>query len=152
MRALNLFAVANYLAFVYGGVSNFLVDLLLQQFSPTIDKKELFNPVRLIVQICSCLLCFAAHADYVQWWIAMDEFRNSIVSWKISIRVYFGLLLVYVYGNHLMTESILIMFREMKYFSGLRLFFIGPTAILVHALSEEMGMNYAVRRLLLVEL
>jgi hypothetical protein len=152
MRVWKIFLLANYAAFLYGAFNTCMTDFTMQYLFPEIDKKELYNPIRIGVQIATSALCFAAHAEYVQWWVALDEFRGEMFSWKLSVRVYFGLLMLYMYMNHLMTESLLIIFREIKSFSGLRLLFLGPNAVLITALCEELGINHTLRRLILTDI
>jgi hypothetical protein len=153
MRIWKAFLLANYTAFVYGAINTFLTDVSLHYFVPGYDKNELHDPVRMALQTSISAVVFIAHAEYIQWWIAMDEFRGDLFSWKLSIRVYFGLLMFYVYLNHILTETVMMILNQKnttQFF--LRFLFIGPHGVLLTALCEELGINHTMRRLILTAL
>ncbi len=153
MRPWKIFLFANYASFLYGATNIFITDIAIHYTFPELDMKLLFDPFRMTVHAAVSALVFIAHAEYLQWWIALDEFRGDMFSWKLSVRVYFVLLTAYIYLNYCIAESIYFGFEKTpKNLMWHRFLYIGPNSVLLTALCEELGINHAIRRLLLTDL
>ena len=100
MISWKIFLFVNYASILYGITNIFITDLAIQYMSPDIPISELFDPFRMTVHASVSALVFITHTEYIQWWIAIDEFRGDMFSWKLSIRVYFLLLMIYMYFNY----------------------------------------------------
>lgn len=135
---------STYLALLYGAFASLVTDAIIQRESGGVSLPNFLDP-RIHWSTIVASTVYYLSSPYIQWWSGQDEFRNTLVRWKMRGAVFFGTSVVFPVLTVCLTDILLLLQGEKTDHMIERYMYTPPIAIILTAMCELSGVNQSIR-------
>jgi len=135
---------STYLAFLYGGCLNLLTNIMIYHQKDRIFMLNIMDPrIHWGTILGSCI--YYVVSPNLTWYIGQDEFRNTLVKWKMRGSTYVGMSILYPFLTMCLTDIVLLSLGEKVEHMVDRMIYMPQIAMLLTAVCELCGVNRSIR-------
>jgi hypothetical protein len=135
---------SSYLALLYGASLSLLTDIFIRYEYGEPQLVNILDPrIHWSTTIASCIYYIAS--PRIAWWVGQDEYRSTLVKWKMRGIVWIGMTCIYPLLTLCLTDIVLLSLGEKTGSFVDRVLYTPPLAILLTALCELSGVNHSIR-------
>ena len=136
---------STYLSLLYGTSLSLLTEILIHRDIYSTYSIQIVDPrIHWSTIVASCV--YYSCSPHIQWWVGQDEYRNTLVQWKMRGIVWFAMSIWYPLVTVCLTDGILLMLGE-KIECMTDRYLYGPSiAMILTAVCELCGVNQSIRR------
>lgn len=135
---------SSYLALLYGASVSLLTDILIRQEAGEIHLVHVLDPRIGWSTIIASWVYYIVY-PHLTWWAGQDEFRHTLVKWKMRGSVFVCMSTLYPWSVIALTDILLFLTNEKVDHMFDRYCYAPPIAIIVTALCEWSGVNRTIR-------
>jgi hypothetical protein len=135
---------STYMALLYGASLSLLTDILIRRDMGATTLVNFLDPRIHWSTILSSSIYYIG-SPHIQWWSGQDEFRNTLVKWKMRGVVVFGVAVLFPVLTLCLTDILLLLQGEKVEYILERLMYTPPIALLLTAMCEMSGVNQSIR-------
>ena len=135
---------STYMALLYGASLSLLTDILIRRDMGATTLVNFLDPRIHWSTILSSSIYYIG-SPHIQWWSGQDEFRNTLVKWKMRGAVVFGVAVLFPVLTLCLTDILLLLQGEKVEYILERLMYTPPIALLLTAMCEMSGVNQSIR-------
>ena len=135
---------STYMALLYGASLSLLTDILIRRDTGATTLVNFLDPRIHWSTILSSSIYYIG-SPHIQWWSGQDEFRNTLVKWKMRGAVVFGVAVLFPVLTLCLTDILLLLQGEKVEYILERLMYTPPIALLLTAMCEMSGVNQSIR-------
>ena len=132
------------MALLYGASLSLLTDILIRRDTGATTLVNFLDPRIHWSTILSSSIYYIG-SPHIQWWSGQDEFRNTLVKWKMRGAVVFGVAVLFPVLTLCLTDILLLLQGEKVEYILERLMYTPPIALLLTAMCEMSGVNQSIR-------
>ena len=136
---------STYLSLLYGASISLLTDIMIRKEAGATHLVNLFDPRIGWSTIIASWVYYIVYPR-LAWWTGQDEFRHTLVKWKMRGSVFVYMTIIYPWLVISLTDILLFTFNEKVEHMFDRYSYAPPIAILLTALCEWSGVNRTIRR------
>jgi hypothetical protein len=135
---------STYMALLYGASVSLLTDILIRHDTGATSLVNVLDPRIHWSTILSSSIYYIV-SPRIQWWSGQDEFRNTLVKWKMRGAVVFGAAVLFPVMTVCLTDLLLLLQGEKVEHIVDRYMYTPPIALLLTAMCELCGVNQSIR-------
>lgn len=135
---------SSYLSLLYGASISLLTDIMIRRETGEIQLVNMFDPRIGWSTIITSWILYSSLSRF-PWWIGQDEFRHTLVKWKMRGSMFVGLCVFVPWLTIAITDMILFVTNEKVEYMLDRYIYAPPIAILLTAACEWSGVNRTIR-------
>jgi hypothetical protein len=135
---------STYMALLYGASLSLLTDMLIRRDTGATTLVNFLDPRIHWSTILSSSIYYIG-SPHIQWWSGKDEFRNTLVKWKMRGAVVFGVAVLFPVLTQCLTDILLLLQGEKVEYIFERLMYTPPIGLILTAMCEMSGVNRSIR-------
>lgn len=135
---------SSYLALLYGAATSLLTDIMIRRESGEIHLVNILDPRIGWSTVIASWVYYGVYPR-LAWWAGQDEFRHTLVKWKMRGSVFVYMTTIYPWSVIALTDILLFLTNEKVEHMFDRYSYAPPIAIIVTALCEWSGVNRTIR-------
>lgn len=139
---------SSYLSLLYGASVSILTDILIRREFGAIQLVNVLDPRIHWSTIFASSIYYIA-SPHIVWWFGQDEFRHTLVKWKMRGSVFVTMTIVYPLLTIFLSDIVLICLGEKIENHFERYSYAPPIAIILTAICEWCGVNRTIRQIYL---
>ena len=135
---------STYLALLYGASLSLLTDIMIRHDTGATTLVNFLDPRIHWSTILSSSIYYVV-SPRLTWYTGQDEFRNTLVKWKMRGAVFFGTSVVYPVLIVCLSDIVLLIQGEKVEHMVDRYMYTPPIAMILTAICELSGVNQTMR-------
>ncbi len=135
---------STYLALLYGAALTLLTDTMIRRDAGATLFVNFLDP-RIHWSTIFASSIYYLGSPHIQWWCGQDEFRNTLVKWKMRGAVMVGTSVIFPVLTVCVTDIALLLQGEKIVSMIERYMYTPPIAVILTAICELSGVNETIR-------